>query len=99
MYHSNVFFTAILVLINVFLLNTRDVLQDAIFLLDGSQPFIFSCFSSIVERGERAASELNANAKREARGGGGRSLAPHPHPRASRLRCSPTLVSFFCLEK
>ena len=41
------------------------------FLLDSSKPSIFSCFSTIVERGERAASELDASAKREARGGRG----------------------------
>ena len=31
-----------------------------------SQPSIFSCFPSIVERGERVASELDASARREA---------------------------------
>ena len=36
-------------------------------LIDRSQPSIFSCFQySIVERGERAASELDASAKQEA---------------------------------
>ena len=44
--------------------------QDVI-LLDCSQPSIFSCLSSIVERRERAASELVTSAKREARGVGG----------------------------
>ena len=34
--------------------------------VDCSQQSFFSCFSSIVERGERAASQLHASAKRKA---------------------------------
>ena len=65
------------------------VMQAISSILDCSQTSTFSCFSSIVGRGERAASELAASAKREARGGGGgevQSLQLQLNPHNSNLQ-------------
>ena len=47
------------------------MMQRCYLTLDCSQSSIFSCFSLVIECGERVVSELDPSAKQEVRGGGG----------------------------